>query len=42
VLWGLRVIIPSELGYTIMEELHKDHPKVTRMKSVTRSYFWWL
>ena len=24
-----------------MEELHKDHPGVTRMKSVARSYMWW-
>ena len=24
-----------------MQELHKDHPGVTRMKSVARSYMWW-
>ena len=40
-LWGIRVIIPHRLRDQLMEELHKDHPGVTRMKSVARSYMWW-
>ena len=40
-LWGIRVIIPHRLREKLLEELHKDHPGVTRMKSVARSYMWW-
>jgi transposase InsO family protein len=40
-LWGIRVVIPHKLREKLMEELHKDHPGVTRMKSVARSYMWW-
>ena len=41
VLWGFRVIIPNKLRDRILVELHRDHPGVTRMKSVARSYLWW-
>ena len=40
-LWGIRVIIPHKLREKLLEELHKDHPRVTCMKSVARSYMWW-
>ena len=39
VLWGNRVVIPTKLRPTLLEELHKDHPGASRMKSVARSYF---
>ena len=40
-LWGFRVIIPQNLREKLLQELHQDHPGVTRMKSVARSYMWW-
>ena len=40
-LWGFRVIIPLRLQDKLLNELHKDHPGVTRMKAVARSFMWW-
>ena len=40
-LGGIQVIIPHRLREKLLEELHKDDPGVTRMKSVARSYMWW-
>ena len=43
VLWGYRVVIPAKLKLRekLLQELHLDHPGVTRMKAVARSYMWW-
>ena len=40
-LWGIRVVIPKRLREKLLQELHHDHPGVSRMKSVARSYMWW-
>ena len=40
-LWGIRVIVPKKLQKKLLEELHKDHPGISHMKSVARSYIWW-
>ena len=40
-LWGNRVIVPEKFRHTLIEELHRDHPGASRMKSVARSYFWY-
>ena len=40
-LWGIRVVVPARLQKRLMEELHRDHPGATRMKSVARSFMWW-
>ena len=40
-LWGIRVIVPSKLQSHILQELHRDHPGSSRMKSVARSFVWW-
>ncbi len=40
-LWGNRVVVPKKLRARLVEELHRDHPGVTRMKSLARSYLWW-
>ena len=40
-LWGIRVVIPPKLQAKLLEELHRDHPGVARMKSVARNYMWW-
>ena len=41
ILWGCRIVIPEKLRQEVMEELHKDHPGVVRMKSLARSHVWW-
>ena len=41
ILWGIRVLIQKRLQEKLLEELHTDHPGVTRMKSIARSYMWW-
>ena len=40
-LWGIRVLVPLKLRGKLLQELHTDHPGVTRMKSVARSHMWW-
>ena len=40
-MWGYRVIIPSKHRDHILQELHRDHPGCSRMKSVACSYVWW-
>ena len=40
-MWGVRVIIPQSLQPKLLESLHDNHPGITRMKAVARSYFWW-
>ena len=35
------MIIPEVLREKLLQELHKDHPGVIRMKSVGRSFMWW-
>ena len=40
-MWGYRVIIPSKHRSHILQELHRDHPGCSRMKSVARSFIWW-
>lgn len=40
-LWGIRVIVPKTLREKLLKELHQDHPGMSRMKSVARSYMWW-
>ena len=36
-----RVIIPTKLRKTILDELHTGHPGMVRMKALARSYVWW-
>ena len=40
-LWGYRVLIPRKLRPKLLQELHRDHPGVVRMKAIARSYMWW-
>ena len=32
-LWGTRVIVPKRLRESVLQELHRDHPGIVRMKS---------
>ena len=40
-LWGVRVVVPLRLRKRVLQDLHRDHGGVVRMKSVARSYMWW-
>ena len=40
-MWVIRVIIPKKLQGHILDELYRNHPGASRMKSLARSYFWW-
>ena len=40
-LWGIRVVVPEKLRKQLLEELHRDHPGISRMKLVARGYMWW-
>ena len=37
-LLSIRVIIPKRLQDRILQTLHQNHPGVTRMKAIARSY----
>ena len=41
VMWGTRVIIPSNLRTKVLEELHSGHLGVVKMKALARSFVWW-
>lgn len=41
VMWGVRVIIPSNLRAKVLEELHMGHLGVVKMKALARSFVWW-
>ena len=41
ILCGYQVIILKCVKGKLLQELHQDHPGVTRMMSVARSYMWW-
>ena len=40
-LWGSRIIILKLGRETILELLHEDHPGISKMKTLARSYVWW-
>ena len=40
-MWGIRVIVPQTLHSQVLKSLHINHPGITRMKTIARSYFWW-
>ena len=39
-MWGIRVVIPKKLREAILQQLHQDHPGISRMKAVARSHVW--
>ena len=41
IMWRIGVNIPKSLQSKVQESLHENHPRVTRMKAVARSYVWW-
>ncbi len=41
ILWGVRVLIPARLRERVLDELHRGHQGIVRMKSLARSHVWW-
>ena len=41
VLWGARVLIPAPGRAGILQELHMNHPGMSCMKAIPRSYVYW-
>ena len=41
ILRGSRVLVPLQYRKSVLEELHRAHPGVTKMKGLARSYVWW-
>ena len=40
-MWGIRVIVPSELQQKVLTELHSGHQGTVKMKALARSHVWW-
>ena len=40
-LWGSRIVIPSEGWDRVLEQLQECHLSISQMKSLARSYVWW-
>ncbi len=40
-LWGNRVIIPTDCKKKLISELHSEHVDASCMKQLARSYLWW-
>lgn len=40
-MWGCRVVIPSSLQEVVLQELHREHLGVAKMKALARSHLWW-
>ena len=38
---GIRIIVPTQYQKIVLDELHMDHPGISRMKSLAHSYVWW-
>ena len=41
VMWGNRVVVPEVGRQQVLQELHVDHPGMSRMKSLARGVVWW-
>ena len=37
-LWGTRVVVPKSLQKWLLQSLHENHPGITHMKAIARSY----
>lgn len=41
ILWGHRVVIPSNCRDRVLKELHEPHMGIVKTKALARSYVWW-
>ena len=39
---GTRVVIPKSLQDSLLKSVHDNHPGITPMQAVARTYFWWI
>ena len=39
--WGIQVVIPEKLQQQVLEELHKDYPRIVHRKAIARRYNCW-
>lgn len=39
--WGQRIIVPTSMRESVLNELHEGHPGMTRMKNLARTLVWW-
>ena len=37
-MWGIRVIVSAKFQKRVLTELHEDHPGISHMKSLARSF----
>ena len=35
------MVVPTKLRQKVLNDLHRDHVGVVRMKAIARSYMWW-
>ena len=40
-LWGSRVVLPTQARDRVTEDAHSAHIGIARMKSLTRQFVWW-
>ena len=40
-LWGICVTVPEKMQKRVLDELHKDHLGIVKIKSKACSYVWW-
>lgn len=40
-MWGHRLVVPSNCQDTVLRELHDTHMGIVKTKSIARSYVWW-
>ena len=40
-MWGLRVVVLTNIRKLVLAELHKQHPGIVRMKSLARLHVWY-
>ncbi|XP_059201274.1 uncharacterized protein K02A2.6-like [Centropristis striata] len=41
VLWGTRVIVPSKMRKSLLEEIHSGHQGIVKTKALARNFVWW-
>ena len=41
IMWGSRVVVPAKLRGEVLQEFHRGHPGIVRMKQLARSYVLW-
>ena len=40
-LWGYRIIVPEKFRLELLTEIHATHMCASKMKMLSRQYFWW-